>query len=191
MHYRSWQLLSQLHSLFCGVLFHPYTEMEASCCEDQYWLTHPYLFITQSAPSQQVRNWKIHDCGPSNLRRLPSIMLSRFCAISENFFLFHFPNMKYEKSSKIVLCKWVLYNYRICFAKFKLKSELSKSSNYLFVAFIPFFQRGHVSVRNLRRKTCKRKSKKICTLWVVFFTSGFKNLRVQSEKFWAEKTPHN
>lgn len=103
-------------------------------------LVIPYLFITQSAPSQQVRNWKIHVCGPSNLSSLPSIMLSRFCAISKNFFLFPFQNMKYEKSSKIGLCKWVLYNYRICFAKFKLKTELSQSSSYLCVAFIPFFR---------------------------------------------------
>lgn len=114
--------------------------MEASCCKHQYRLSHPYLFITQSAPSQQVRNWKIHECGPSNLSSLPSIMFSRFCAISENIFLFPFQNMKYEKSSKIGLCKRVLYNYRICFAKFKLKSELSQSSSYLFVVFIPFFR---------------------------------------------------
>lgn len=101
--------------------------------------------------SQQVRNWKIHECDPSNLSSLCSIMLNRFCAISENFSLFPFQNMKYEKSSKISLCKQVLYNYRICFVNLKLKSELQKSSSYFFV--VSLFFRGVMHQKKLRRKT--------------------------------------
>lgn len=79
LHYRSMELLSQICSLFSGGLFFfLILNVEASCCEDQYQLSCPYSFTTQSAPSWQVRNWKIHENGLSNMSSLPIIMFTRF-----------------------------------------------------------------------------------------------------------------
>jgi len=47
--------------------------------------------------------------------------------------------------------------------KFELKSELSQSSSYLYLEFIPFLE-GHISVKKFRRKTHRKKNKKKCTL---------------------------
>lgn len=64
--------------------------------------------------------------------------LADFVLLVKNFFYVSFSKCEIWKEQDS--WKWVLYNYRICFAKFKLNSELSQSSSYLFVAFIPFFR---------------------------------------------------
>lgn len=111
-----------------SVLKHPAANTSINC---------PNLFTAKSAPSLQVRNWKIHlsktaflswvihplSClaGPILVLVVEVLLLCFFLKILLN-----------EESSKMWLCNQVLYNYRIRFVMLELKSELSQSSSYLY-----------------------------------------------------------
>lgn len=95
--------------------------------------------------------------------------------ISENFVpTFLFLTSWYMKKA----AKWVYANASFPTTEYVLQSLSQNLSCHkvqaTFALNLFLFWRCNVSVRKLRKKTCRRKNKKSCTLWMLYFTSGLK-----------------